>query len=342
MIRMEKPRILVHEYVTGGGWPEPELPVGLADEALAMLRAVLADFRAWGQVHTMATSDARLASADLAADRVVVLRPDRQGDTLLSLAAECTAALVIAPESQGVLAGLSQDLESLGVRLLGARSDAVAVAADKWQCYQLFRENAIPTPETYRVEGDELLTVAERFGPPWVVKPQDGVGAEGVGLATDLESLGRVQALLGSGRPTLLQRYIKGVHASVSLLTTGQRSVALSLNEQRMEVGLPFVYRGGRIPLEHPLEERAMNLARQAVGLIPGLRGYVGVDLVLTPSECYVLEINPRLTTSYVGLRRVTDLNLAEAIWQSCCDGRLPERVRLTGTVSFDKDGTCD
>ncbi len=306
-----------------------------------MLCAVLADFQAWGQVHTTATIDARLASANLAADRVVVLRPDRHRSTLLSLAAECSAALVIAPESRGVLAGLIHEIETLGLDLLGPGSQAVAVAADKWQCYQLFRENAIPTPETYRVEGDELLTVAERIGPPWVVKPQDGVGAEGVGLATDLESLGRAQALLRTGRPALLQRYIKGAHASVSLLTTGQRSVALSLNEQRMEVGLPFIYRGGRIPLEHPLEERAMDLARQAVGLVPGLRGYVGVDLVLTPSECYVLEVNPRLTTSYVGLRRVIDLNLAEAIWQSCYDGRLPGQVRLTGTVSFDKDGTC-
>ena len=39
--------ILVHEYVTGGGWPTPDLPPGLAEEALAVLRALLADLRAW-------------------------------------------------------------------------------------------------------------------------------------------------------------------------------------------------------------------------------------------------------------------------------------------------------
>lgn len=336
------PHLLVHEYVTGGGWPEPELPEGLADEALAMLRAVLADFRAWGAVHTTTTLDARLAGAELEADRVVVLEPDRHMDTLLNLAGECPVALVIAPESQGVLARISRELERLGVRLLGARSDAVAVAADKWPCYQLFRENAIPTPETCRVEGDELLAVAQRMAPPWVIKPRDGVGAEGVSLATDGESLLRARALLGADRPCLLQRYINGVHASVSLLTTGRRSVVLSLNEQRMAVGAPFVYQGGRIPLRHPLEERAQDLARRAVDLIPGLRGYVGVDLVLTPGECYVLEINPRLTTSYVGLRQVIDLNLAEAIWRCGCDGWLPEEVHVWGAVSFGKDGTCD
>ena len=34
-----------------------------------------------------------------------------------------------------------------------------------------------------------------------------------------------------------------------------------------------------------------------------GLRGYVGVDVVLGQDKLYVVDVNPRLTTSYVGLR---------------------------------------
>jgi len=64
------------------------------------------------------------------------------------------------------------------------------------------------------------------------------------------------------------------------------------------------------------------------------------VDLVLTAEECSVIEINPRLTTSYVGLRHVIDLNLAEAIWGACRDGHLPPKPDLKGSITFDQDGT--
>ena len=107
-----------------------------------------------------------------------------------------------------------------------------------------------------------------------------------------------------------------------------------------VDVGAPFRYRGGRIPLCHPLAERALALARQVVGLIPGLRGYVGIDLVLTAEECAVVDVNPRITTSYVGLRRVLALNLAQAMWEIGCQGRLPSGATLTGSISFAKDGT--
>ncbi len=48
--------------------------------------------------------------------------------------------------------------------------------------------------------------------------------------------------------------------------------------------------------------------------------GYVGVDLILGRdpggNEDYVIEVNPRLTTSYVGLRAAAKSNLAEAMVQ--------------------------
>ncbi len=53
---------------------------------------------------------------------------------------------------------------------------------------------------------------------------------------------------------------------------------------------------------------------------MPPAVGYVGVDLVLgrepDGSQDAVIEINPRLTTSYVGLRTAATSNLAEAMWR--------------------------
>ena len=335
------PRILVHEYVTGGGWPEPKLPAGLADEALAIHQAVLADFRAWGMVHTTTTLDSRLRGVRLPADRVIPLQPEQHQRTLLDLAVQSDAALIIAPESDGVHGRILSSLEAAGVPLLGASATAVAIAADKWVSYHLLRQNAIPTPETWLLNGENARPTAETLSRSVVIKPRHGAGAEGVGLVDGPASLPQVLAHTPPNTGThLLQTYVPGIHASVSLLSNGERAVPLSLNRQEIQIGEHFVYRGGQIPLEHPRQQQALALAQQAVSLVPGLRGYIGVDLILAPEGCTVIEINPRLTTSYVGLRRIVNLNLAQAIWQACQAGDLPNDVVLTGSVSFGKDGT--
>jgi predicted ATP-grasp superfamily ATP-dependent carboligase len=136
----------------------------------------------------------------------------------------------------------------------------------------------------------------------------------------------------------ILQSFVAGVHASVSLLAAGEQSLPLSLNGQAIEVGCPFVYRGGTVPLLHPMAARALTVAQSAVRLIPGLHGYVGVDLILTRDEALLIEINPRLTTSYIGLRQVIDLNLAQAIWNARQRGALPLQVQFTGQVCFTKE----
>ena len=70
--------------------------------------------------------------------------------------------------------------------------------------------------------------------------------------------------------------------------------------------------------MELELARRATELGERALDALPDATGYVGVDLVLgnapDGSEDVVIEVNPRLTTSYVGLRAMTSSNLAAAI----------------------------
>ena len=58
------------------------------------------------------------------------------------------------------------------------------------------------------------------------------------------------------------------------------------------------------------------RLALRVVDVLPPSVGYLGIDLVLGETEAAdrIIEINPRLTTSYVGLSQLTKGNLAEAM----------------------------
>jgi hypothetical protein len=50
-----------------------------------------------------------------------------------------------------------------------------------------------------------------------------------------------------------------------------------------------------------------------------------------------VMEVNPRLTTSYIGLRKIVDFNPAQAIVDAAFGQKLPKDVQTQGYAFFSK-----
>jgi predicted ATP-grasp superfamily ATP-dependent carboligase len=57
-------------------------------------------------------------------------------------------------------------------------------------------------------------------------------------------------------------------------------------------------------------------------------------------SRDYAIEINPRLTTSYIGLRALAEFNIAEAMLKIAQGEEVGERKWKPGRVRFGPDGT--
>jgi tyramine---L-glutamate ligase len=339
--------VLVYEFFTGGGCPAGELPASLAAEALGMLWAALEDFHNWGEVRTITALDPRFENrihgrdrTTLPANEVVNVNTSNHIETYLSLLKRCDAVLVIAPETDGVLQDLIIHAEKAKIPLLGSSSSAAATAGNKAVCGRLFCDAHLPTPATRIADFKTAPLLAKQIGFPLVVKPIDGVGSEGVFRVNFPLELSKALADVckaTSHSEIILQPYINGIHASVSLLAADGRFVPLSLNRQLIESG-SFRYQGSQVPYDHKTGGRAIELACSAASRIPGLKGYLGVDLVLTEDGPQLIEINPRFTTSYIALRQVAQCNLARAIWETCIDGNLPDRIPLAGQVTIKKD----
>ena len=47
---------------------------------------------------------------------------------------------------------------------------------------------------------------------------------------------------------------------------------------------------------------------------MPGLFGFVGIDILIRNDMIYIVEINPRLTTSYVGLNETIGCNMVDLL----------------------------
>jgi len=313
-----------------------------------MLWALLADFRRWGAVHTITPLDIRfdacipgLNRATLPADEVLRALPGRYEDVYLSLLKRCDAVLVVAPETNGILARLTAQAESAGIPLLCCGSRAASIAGNKAACGRLFRLAKLPCPKTRTASFISACRVAKQMGCPLVAKPLDGVGSEGVFRINSLPELPRILKMVRRATAhdrIILQSFVDGIHASASLILSKGRCLPVSLNCQLVDTDSRLQYLGSSVPLDHPARRSALDLAVSATSLIPGLNGYVGVDLVLTGENAQLIEINPRLTTSYIGLRQIAEVNMAKVIWEACRDGVLPESIPLTGQVVIKKD----
>jgi predicted ATP-grasp superfamily ATP-dependent carboligase len=261
---------------------------------------------------------------------VIKTVPDNSENAFRDQAAQSDFTLVIAPEFAG-LEKRCRWVEESGSRLLGPSSFAVHLTANKLELFMHFRAHGIPTPRTWLLglEPDEF---------PMVWKPREGAGSAGVSLVRSEDCARRMKRNLG----LLAQEYVEGFAASVAVLVGVNEHVALAPCSQRLSSDGHFQYLGGETPLPAPLAERAAALALCAVATVPGLLGYVGVDLVLGQDAAAdrVIEINPRLTTSYVGLRRLADFNLADMMLRIARGERLPALKWRPDRVVFSADGT--
>lgn len=313
-----------------------------------MLLALATDFLRLPETAVTVLRDARLADqrwpesgqpalADLAARVIEIHSADDERAALQQLAREADWTLLIAPEFEELLSQRCRLVEAAGGRLLSPDSAFVALAADKQRCCARLRQAGIPVPQGRLLAPHEPLPADFPF--PAVLKPNDGAGSRGIQLLTRPTEPFDASDL---GPAARLEEFQPGLAASVAVLCGPHRPVPLPACRQRLSDDGRFSYLGGETPLPAPLQQRAKSLALAAVQALPPVRGYVGVDLVLGEaadgSGDVVIEINPRLTTSYIGLRALAETNLAAAML-AVAQGESVELSYLAHAVQFEADG---
>jgi predicted ATP-grasp superfamily ATP-dependent carboligase len=340
-------RLFVYEHVSGGGFAEDKIPASVSSEGFGMLRTMISDFKATGH-HVTITLDSRVAryNPPLTADCIVPVFSSPETQAIIrKLSEQADVSYVIAPETDGVLQSL---VEQTGTGSLNCSVEAISKVSDKAGFYEDMRKLGVPLPETKMFSVTDNLNdikkaVRDSLELPVIFKSVDGVSCGGLSVVrNEAQVAGAVDKikLESSGRHFLVQELIKGAAASVSVLSTGSAAVPVCLNRQDVAMEAPDAvsrYNGGAVPFDHPLRAEAFDVAEKIVKAVPGLRGYVGVDFVLTDGAAVVIEVNPRLTTSYVGLRRIVDFNAAQAVVDAVLKRELPAPIRSCGCTCFSK-----
>lgn len=338
-------RLFIGEFVCGGGLAstrESEIPSGLWREGGAMLEAVVQDACQISGVTPVVPVDARWNQLQRLSGKCD-LRPlplsAGWAHYWQELAQDCDAVLAIAPED-GPLRQIYDLLGDVGPYWLGCRAEALDAGINKRIMAELLIEANIPTPATLTAEEVAAGLILESAR-GWVTKPVDGCGSQSIRLIERWEDVVSDLHLRGTSY-RIVQPRIIGRSASCSVLCGSSGYLALPPMWQTLDPS-NFRYLGGEGPLVDALAERAQQIALRAVqSLGAGAGGYIGVDLLLGDaedgSEDTVIEINPRLTTSYVGLRHLVSENLLGMIL-NLSQGKPAAYSTRPGRLKFDGNG---
>ncbi len=298
-------QIFVCEFITGGGLARPE--GDLLVEGEGMRSALLRDLTALGGVRVVTVRAAGLAACRRPGVAEVMVG-NHCWSTWRSVCAQTEWLWPIAPETDGALARLS----ALGKpgRVLGCIAHALRLTASKHATVRRLAARGIPVVPTFSARSVRVRELPRARG--WVLKPDDGVGAEGLCLFQDRKAL---ESRLRQAPGQILQPFISGQAASLTLLCAHGRCRLLAVNRQNIHghqdgIRLGSLVVGGLNRYKRDLEP----LARAVTAAVSGLWGLVGVDLILTRSGPRVLEINPRLTTAYIGLHASLGINPARLV----------------------------
>ncbi len=337
-------RVFIYEFLTGGGtWTQPDSPLpcgSLLEEGQAMVSALVADFAALPETAVVVLRDSRLPQSPTTSNNVQCLEVASAAEherQFLECAANCTRTLLVAPEFDGLLLDLCRLAEAAGANLLSPDSRLIAMADDKNETARVLAAAGIPVPPGALWNGCGAWP--PHVGLPAVLKPNRGAGSLGLRVLRGATPLSPA-ALDGVWR---LESRMPGRSASAAVLCGPMGKHVLPACWQILSDDDEFRYLGGATPLPDELDHRARRLALRAAEALPASVGYLGVDLILGPEptgrQDVVIELNPRITTSYVGLRRALPINLADVMW-ALADGRPVELPSGVCPVQFDADGT--
>jgi tyramine---L-glutamate ligase len=326
-------RIFVYEHLSGGG-------------ALGDAQASGGDLLAMGQAmrDAVASDLITLEDYDVSVATCSLASPVPTGATAVSPQALETAfdfvarvadaqhfVWVIAPETDGLLAQFQRGIDP--ARWLGCDGPAIKLASGKRCTLMALTEAGITTPLAFEHEPETTR---------WVVKPDDGAGAQDTQLHTSLEAASDDWSQRSrAGRPMAIEAWVEGAALSLSLLCGPAHTELLCVNRQHLRVDaagalsyegvelnvLPLARQRRAVKGTGPQAAALQALATRVGQSLPGLRGFVGIDLVWHAQRGpVVIEVNPRVTCAYVGLSQALGRNLAADVIKACGRPSKPAR----------------
>lgn len=333
---MKLEKLLVCEFITAGGLSDAglsntPLSESLANEGARMRDALLRDLSDLKQYQLISMHGHGLSASAYANEGIAVAAGDFKKAFKKALK-QADFVWLIAPETDGLLLELTElclaaEDKKEGSIFFGCGYDATLIGTSKTLSFEALQAAGINTLPVFAGEDlmqqtyfDELLQLDVK---KWVAKPEDGAGCDGTRL---FDSLNDARLWLKQDDQYLhylVQPFQLGVSASFSMICRDGKGWLLSCNQQHIQYDTSqFKLTGITVNAMQSYWQRFETLARKIAKMLPDALGYMGVDVIidLENDKIFVIDINPRVTSSYAGLREGIGHNPAQIILSCILD----------------------
>lgn len=163
-------------------------------------------------------------------------------DTVVALARDIAADLVVIGPEIPLVAGVADALRSAGFLVFGPNKAAARIEGSKAFAKDVMAAAGVRTARseqlTSELSDSEIESALDRFGPHYVVKDDGLAGGKGV-VVTDDRTAARahVDAVLAAGNPVLLESFLTGPEVSLFCLVDGETVVPLIPAQDHKRVG---------------------------------------------------------------------------------------------------------
>ena len=170
-----------------------------------------------------------------------------------------------------------------------------------------------------------------------VAKISDGLASENLLIFNDRNDLEKNNYKLNKNH--VFQEYIEGKIIGINLLINNNGIKILSINEQIYKNSSEheiFLYKINIGKFNYMLSE-IESFIKVIFKNLDGYFGFIGVDAIITDSNIFFLEINPRLTTSYIGLRKTLGINPFRFFNDNIIDYDITQNSLFTLSITNEK-----
>ena len=311
-------KLLLYEWCCSGGLanlPSGSDLEGLFAEGRMMLEALAADAARDASLDVTVLVDAARTITLPPGVRTQTVPHDDEIATLVAAATNADWTLLVAPESDGILANHAASVRAAGGAIIAPSAAFLALAADKQATIDALAAAGLPVPAGRSLAVGDLLPTG--FHMPAIAKARASAGCDGLLIIRNRETFP------GATTATRLEAFVPGMPVGVSCLCGGDVEILPPLRQRFTEGDAPRYL--GSEPLADPsLATRAEDLARRAVAALhrasggEPAAGWVGIDMILGDRHDgrhdRVLEVNPRLTTSFVVQSRMAATSLVRSM----------------------------
>lgn len=227
--------------------------------------------------------------------------------------------LFVAPEDNQIQYNITKILEKHNITLLNSGSHASFITSSKNRTYKKIPDSILKIPsQLTKLEDIKKVIEEHDFNKnKLVIKPDDKTSSELIFILEKESNLDKIiqEYKENNVKKVLIQDFIEGIDISVSLVANKDNVTFLSINRQNIvKHNGKLIFKGCQTRIENSLEDEIIKISKKIIKSIYGLKGFIGIDYIISNSKIYFVEINARLTTSFITLSETCNENLTEAI----------------------------